>query len=449
MLGALQATLFASSLAFTSLLTTTNEPPAPRPIEFRAGAMVLVRGEATRMRNVDTTGDTLIAMPVRLRAQFEARTAHLRVLAQVQDARMIAEPLGPARAGVHQLVGEYRNSLRRGDLRVRVGRQEYVLDDAHLFAQAPWLAGARSWDAVSLDFLGARGGVEMFAGSLARPLLSSAEPVVEHWKSEAALDWVMVGHYLIHRSLRIEGLLWGSNRRDADDTRKLVTTGVGLSGVLAPGLTYNADGQLQLGVIERLDLRQRHVAGHAFATLDYLSPRGFGPSQQTRPGAFVRFDFASGTRCTTTEYSGLAPCTDKTSHDFDAMWMDQHRWFGLADRFRAQNLIDAVVGARAVTQPTDELELELSVSNHVFAFAQPGGRWHAADGQRVGVLLDNRDPWAADEVDVTAELRHGWLTVDAGWMLVANLSGGRAVSGESLGQLVYLQVIIDLWSPWR
>lgn len=425
------------------------EPPAPRPLQFRAGAMVLARGEATRMRSVDGEGDSFIDLPVRLRAQFEARTEHLRVLAQVQDARTIAEPLGSARAGVHQLLGEYRTSLPRGDLRLRVGRQEYVLGDAHLFAQAPWIAGARSWDGVFLDFLGPRGGVEMFAGSLARPLLSSGEPLVDHWKSEAAIDAVVVGHYLIHSALQIEGLLWASNRRDADDTRKLVTTGLRLHGELAPGLTYDADGQLQLGVIERLDVRQRHVAGHAFATLDYLSPRGLGPLEQTRPGAFVRFDFASGTRCTTTEYSGLAPCTQGTNHDFDAIWMDQHRWFGLADRFRAQNIIDAVVGARALTKPTDELELELSVSNHVFAFAQPGGRWHAADGQRVGVLLDNRDPWAADEVDVVASLRRGWLTLDAGWMLVANLSGGRAVSGEALRQFVYLQVIIDLWSPWR
>jgi hypothetical protein len=425
------------------------ESPAPRPIEFRSGALIMVRGGVTRSRTVADDGDSSFELPTRLRAQLEARTQSFRMLAQVQDARTLADPLGSPRTGVHQLLGEYRTSLPRGDLRLRVGRQEYVLGDRHLFAQAPWTPGARSWDGVFLDFASARGGVEVFAGSIARPFLSAKEPLVDHWKSEVSLDAVMVGHYLIHSALRIEGLVWSSNRRDLDDTRKLVTTGLRLSGELTPGLTYDADGQLQLGVIERLDVRQRHVAGHAFATLDYFSPRGFGQREQTQPGAFVRFDFASGTRCTTTEYSGLAPCTDGTSHDFDSIWMDQHRWFGLADRFRAQNILDAAVGARVLTKPSNELELELGVTNHVFAFAQPGGRWHAADGQRIGVVLDNRDPWAAEEVDVVAELRYRWLRFDVGWSLVANLSGGRAVSGEALRQFMYIQLIIDLWSPWR
>lgn len=453
--------LLASVLACTGTLALASrpssfEPPAPRALEFRAGAMVLVRGDVTRTRSVDGEGDSLTDLPVRLRAQFEARRQRLRVLAQFQDARTIADPLGSPRAGFHQLLGEYRSSSRRGDLRLRVGRQEYVLGDQHLFAHAPWGAGSRSWDGVFVDFVGVRAGVELFAGSLARPFLSASEPLVEHWHAELALEGVLVGHYALHGALRIEGLLWGSNRRGTDDTRRLVTGGLRLSGELTPGLTYNADGQLQLGVIERLDQldalaggRQRHVAGHAFATIDYLSPHGLGPREQTRPGAFVQFDFASGTRCTTTEYSGLAPCTAGTNHDFDAIWMAQHRWFGLADRFRAQNILDATVGARALTKPTDELELELSVSNHVLAFAQPGGRWHAANGQRIGVVLDNRDPWAANEIDLVAELRHGPVAVEAGWMVVANLSGGRALSGESLRQFVYLQIIMDLWTPWR
>jgi hypothetical protein len=411
--------------------------------------MVMVRGEVTRTRTVDDVGDTSFGLPTRLRASLEARTRSFRMLAQVQDARRLADPLGSPRTGFHQLFGEYQTSLPRGDLRLRVGRQAYSHGDRHLFAEAGWFAGARSWDAVFLDFVGARGGVEVLAGLPARPLLSASEPLVDHWSSDFAFDWLLVGHYRIHDALRIEGLLWGTNRRDADDTRKLVTTGVNLGGELAPGLTYDAEGQLQLGVIERLDLRQRHVAGHAFATLDYLSPRGLGPLEQIKPGAFVQFDFASGTRCTTTEYDGLAPCTQGTNHDFDAIWMDQHRWFGFADRFRMQNVLDAAVGVRAQSKPTDEIEIELGVTNHLFAFAQPGGRWHAATGERIGVMLDNRDPWAAEEVDVVAELRYRALTVDAGWMLVANLSGGRAVSGEALRQFVYVQMVIDLWSPWR
>ena len=433
------------------------ETPAPRAIEFRAGAMLMVRAEAMRARRIidldestiDNSAHTTFGLPTRLRAQLEARTDSFRMLAQVQDARTLSKPIGDPRAGFHQLFGEYHTSLRHGDLRFVFGRQEFVLGDAHLFAQAPWQAGARSWDGASLDFSSARGGVQLFAGSLARPFLSSKEPLVEHFKDQIALDWVLVGHYVVHTALRIEGLVWGTNRRDEIDTRKLVTTGLNLRGELAPGLEYAAEGQLQLGVIERLDLRQRHVAGHAFAKLDYLSPQGLGPEKKMKPGAFVLFDFASGTRCTTTEYDGLAPCTDGTSHDFDAAWMDQHRWFGYADRFRAQNIMDAAAGVRVQTQATEEIEIEIGATNHLFAFPQPGGRWHDANGERVGVAIDNRNAWAADEVDVSVELRRRWLTIDAGWQVVANLAGGRAVSGETIRQFIYLRAIFDLWSPWR
>jgi hypothetical protein len=423
--------------------------PRPRAVEFRVGAMLMERIETTRTRPIDGPGTTTITAPTRLRAQLEARTDHVRALAQIQDARVLGDPVGPARAGFHQLYAQYETTLARGrTLVVRAGRQEFSLANHHLFANAPWTAGQRSWDALFLGITGARAGLSVFGGSLARPLASAGQPLIDHVRSEIAIAWVIESYIALLDALVIDGVVWGDHRSDASGDRNVVTSGVRLHGSLAPGLRYEAEGELQLGLIQRLDLVQRHVAGHAFATLDYTSQRELG-SVHAKPGAFVLFDFASGSKCTTASYTALEPCTDGTSHDWDAAWMDQHRWFGQADRFRAQNVIDAAAGVRVTTRPSRALELALELSNHVFAFPQPAGRWHDANGGLVGVALANRSPWAADEIDLVVGLTRGWLSFDLGWMIVANLAGGRALSHEALRQFVYARATIELWSPWR
>lgn len=428
------------------------EAPKPRPVEFRAGGIIMERAEFTRSHAVESPsvgggGTTTTKVASRLRAQLEARSGQLRALAQIQDARNLADPIEPTRAGFHQLFAELRTEVARGTLVFRAGRQEYLLGNLHLFANAPWSAGQRSWDGVYLGLTGARAGFGVFGGSLARPLLSASAPLVEHVGAQVELDWVVDAWIEVADALVIEGLVWGDHRRDAADRRNMVTSGLRFRGELAPGLSYEAEGQLQLGLIERLDLVQRQVAGHAFAMLDYVSPRAIGPAK-AKPGAFVLFDFASGSKCTTTAFVGLEPCTEGTSHDFDSSWMARHRWFGWADRFRAQNVIDTNAGLRLRTRPSKQLGLDFELNNHVFAFAQPGGRWHDTSGALIGIDLDNRNPWAADEIDLVITLTRDWLHFDAGWMIVANLAGGRALSGEALRQFVYLRATIELWSPW-
>lgn len=431
--------------------------PKPRPLELRAGVLLWGRVEATRTRTVVpendagngdvTNGQTTQAVPTRVQARLELRGETLQVLAELQATRDLGDPSAAPRNGFHQLFATHEQQLPRGRLQLRFGRQEYVLGDTHLFGTAPWSANLRSWDGVVVNFSNARGGAELFAGSLARPLMSATQPLVEHVREQVELDAVARGWFDVSTALTLDALIWGRYGIE-DDTRNLLTTGVGMRGVAAPGLSYVVDGQLQLGVIERLDLRQRHVAGHVFGTLDYLHPEALGPVR-ARPGVFVLVDYASGTPCTTTEDVGVAPCTEGTSHDFDSSWMARHRWFGFADRFRAQNVIDSAVGVRVQTEPRSELSLELELTNHLFAFAQPDGRWLDTGGNLIGVALDNRNRWAANEVDVVATLRWRALALDVGWMLVANLAGGRAVSGEALRQFGYVRMIVELWSPWR
>ena len=421
------------------------EPPRPRAIEFTPGFMTMTRFGFTRSRSVDGEGSTSTVVPNRLRARLQARIGDLHALAEFQDARNLGDPIGPARTGFHQLYLAYETALATGgELRFVAGRQEWVDTSGHLSWPGPWGATMRSFDGLNLRTDGPRGGVDLFAGSFARPLLSSSLTLVDHVASDVRLLWHVGGHLKFGSAVSAGARILGNHQRTAAETRNIYTYGVELWGDLTPGLSYRLEGNLQTGEIEvrgaGATTSHAHLAGHAFATLDYMTPEGFGEDGRTKVGAFALLDFASGSKCDTTEYQGLSPCTAGTSRDFYSAYYGFHRWYGHADRFRQQNVIDAAVGAKARVAATKELRLDMVLTEHVFAFPEPGGRWHAFDGALIGVDPDNRNPWASNEVDVEAWLTYRWLRFDVGWLINANLGGGRAVSGEALRQFLYVEV---------
>ena len=414
--------------------------PSPPALELRAGAMLMARSEFIRTRHVDGDSELRTLVPVRLRARFEARARRLRLLAEVQDARNLGDPVGSARAGVHQLLGEYETTLARASLRLRFGRQEFGLGTRHLYWTAPWGARMRSWDAVRLTTTFTRGGVELFAGSLARPLLSSSLRLADHVADDVAITWLASGHVRVRDALTLELSVAGAHQRTPEAARNIVTNGLRAHGELLPGLRYDLEGHLQIGAIERGRATQKHLAGSAFANLEYLTPEGIGPDNAIELGGVALFDFASGSRCSSTEVSGFTSCTEGTNTDYYSPWMARHAWFGRGDRFLANNVIDGALGLRVKTEPAEGVDLDFELINHVFAFPEPGGRWQSTGTALIGVDPTNRDPWAADELDAEATLRYRWFRLDLGWHYVHSLSGGRAISGVAAWQRIYIEL---------
>jgi len=421
--------------------------PAPPPVEFRAGAMIMTRAEFRRARTVDGESTPTTVIPNRLRAKLEAKARDVRAYAEFQEARNLGDPIGAPRTGFHQLFGEYDAKLRRADVLVRLGRQEYGLGTRHLFWIAPWGARMRSWDGARVTVDAPRGGVELFAGSLARPLLSSSLRLVDHIAASQALTWVVNGYVRAHEALVIEALVTGGHERDASQTRHLVTTGLHLHGELAPGLRYDAEGHVQLGTIEVGRAVIPHLAGSAFAELDYLTPEPVDPHNKLRLGATATFDFMSGSDCDSDSDAlddPSLPCSSTRSADYHSPWMARHRWYGWADRFWGGNVIDAALAVRSQAQITDDLRIDLQLVNHLFAFPEPGGPWRNTGGTLIGIDPDNDERLAAHEVDVEGGLRfREWLSFDIGWHVVTSLAGGRAVSGLAQWQRVYVQIVVD------
>ena len=417
---------------------------APPPVEFEAGAMIMVRPEFRRTRDLEGESTPSTIVPTRLRARFEARARDFRIHASFQEARNLANPIGSPRLGFHQAFGEYDAELRNAHLLVRIGRQEYGQGTRHLFWTAPWGAAMRSWDGARVSLDARRGGFEVFVGSLARPLLSSDLRLTDHVAERQALTWVLDGYVRVREALIVELLVTGGHERDATQLRNIVTSGLRLHGDIAPGLDYEAEGQVQAGEIGIGQAVQTHLAGTAFAELDYLTPKPVDRQGKLQLGAFARFDFRSGSQCETAEIDnpGL-PCTSGRNADFHSPWMARHFWYGHADRFWASNVIDGAVNLRAKTAATDEITIDLNLTNHIFAFPEPGGMWRNTGGALIGVDPDNRNPWAAHEADVEGRLEYRWIRFDIGWHLVTHLAGGRAVSGLAQWQRVYFEIFID------
>ena len=402
----------------------------------------MVRGELEWSRS--QAGDTAVdwRVPLRLRARLSARAGPFDAQLEVQDARPLSSEPTDSRSGIHQLSFGFRWQLAKGELTLRLGRQEFISWTQHIYANRRWNHGMRSWDGLHFAALWGPGGIELFAGLLARPLLSAQVPFEEHWREEFALTYTAQGYLRLHDALVLELSVAGRHTREANDRRDIANLGTRVRGELPWGLSYQAEGHLQLGRVRVGDRDPRQLAGAGYMQLAWLSERGWA-RDRSKPGVDLAADFASGGGCQTTQFEGLDPCSDAAwRHDFDSPWTAHHRWFGHADRFRAINVLDYRAGLHLKNKLFAEAELDLAIYNHVFRMVHPGGQWVDVGGDLVAVDPGNRDPWLSNELELNVRWRWRWLEIETAWMLLVPLSGGRALRDEALGQRLYVWALV-------
>lgn len=460
-----------------------------RQLRIVAGGMFMTRPQLDHATSVDGTsasvpGDywTNYAYHMRLRARlgFDAGAVGLRIEPQV--ARTMSHSntsegesgrgIGPARDGLHQAYLNYSSPLatKGGDtvaLHLRVGRQELNVGTSHVYGPAPWAAGMRSWDGLHLHLEGERGGLRMFAGSLAHPFLSAPQSLGDHLGDALELTWIGQGYWTFGPAATVELGVFGNHSHGgaglSESQRDIYTPNLTLNGQIYEGLRYHVEGHLQLGWYDNT-ARQVHRAGQAMGKLSYRSPvlGGRGASSenpedpsarpprrtQMRAGGWLGVDYASGGGCSRTENDSVL-CNADIHRDFYSPWMARHGHFGWGDRFWASNVIDAFIGPKFdLALPSAKQSFEFLAANHFFAFADPTGQWRDTGGGSIGTPdPDNRNRKAANEVDM--RVRHVWktseltLTSDLGYVVVANLSGGRKISGERLRQRLYLMIVLN------
>ena len=297
----------------------------------------------------------------RVRLGLDGQWKFMRVMMQIQDARLLGTPPGFDDGGsfaLHQGILEFGNDERGY---VRVGRQEINYGNQRMIGALDWLMSARSFDALRLHgFFGDKVEVDAFGSMLARQqsfVDDTVDPPVtvqNHGSYLAAVNAI----YKHGAALRLEGyVLYRHDRPISALTtflkNDIVSPGIYVTGVPVDGLKYTGELTFQGGKQANASFFAYAVSGDVEYTFD----------AKVKPTIYGGFAYASGAS------------DDGKVNEFNNFFPTNHKFYGAADLFGLRNLIDGHV-AVGVTAPDAPVGLKLEVFN--MALADPSARWSAA-----------------------------------------------------------------------
>jgi hypothetical protein len=337
----------------------------------------------------------------RVRLGLDAQWKFLRVMMQIQDARLFGTRPGFDDGGtfaLHQGILEFGNDERGY---VRVGRQEINYGSQRMIGALDWLMSARSFDALRFHgFFGDKVEVDAFGSMLARQQNfvddSAAPPVTvqNHGSYLAAANAI----YKHSAKLRMEAyVLYRHDRPISAATAALkndiVSPGIYVTGVPVDGLKYTGELTFQGGKQFDQSFFAYAVSGDVQYTFD----------AKVKPTLYGGIAYGSGAS------------QDGKVNEFNNFFPTNHKFYGAADLFGLRNLIDGHI-AVGITAPNAPVGLKLEVFN--MALADPSARWSNAPGLTLGQSATNTTRNLGQEIDALVK----WRFVQ--W---ASLSGGYAV----------------------
>ncbi len=299
----------------------------------------------------------------RVRLGLDAQWKFLRVMMQIQDARLFGTRPGFDDGGtfaLHQGILEFGNDERGY---VRVGRQEINYGSQRMIGALDWLMSARSFDALRFHgFFGDKVEVDAFGSMLARQQNfvddSAAPPVTvqNHGSYLAAANAI----YKHSAKLRMEAyVLYRHDRPISAATAALkndiVSPGIYVTGVPVDGLKYTGELTFQGGKQQDQSFFAYAVSGDVQYTFD----------AKVKPTLYGGIAYGSGAS------------QDGKVNEFNNFFPTNHKFYGAADLFGLRNLIDGHI-AVGITAPNAPVGLKLEVFN--MALADPSARWSNAPG---------------------------------------------------------------------
>lgn len=369
-----------------------EEAPPSDPGTLRIGELELTPHVAARARlelrsrpfvpsnNYVRRGEFTSFVESRARLGLDARWRQLRVMVQVQDARVFGA-VGPGvpsggTTGVHQGFFEIGGDLGY----IRVGRQEYTLGAERFIGPLPWLAVARSFDGMRLHGNFGKFQPDVFLSwNRAQREVAPGERSEGDFLGIAAFTTTLGAHvlepYILFRHDGPTELAPGRQR----DILHFGTRANGRHGALV----YDLEGAVQTGRT-RTDRRApadpaQHLAFAAIADLGWAigTPAGL---TLTLGGAY-----GSGA-------SGNGRVTE-----LDNFFPTNHLFYGYADLHGLRNTID---GRLRMLFAPEGATFRAWVDAHVLALANPGARWSDVGGNTMAFLPTNDERITGYEVDV-------------------------------------------------
>ncbi|MBW2552062.1 MAG: alginate export family protein [Deltaproteobacteria bacterium] len=261
---------------------TFTRPPAPLPAgeqeEVEAPSVTFSKNPISlKYGNGVQAAKSIHFVTSRVRLGLDAQWKFLRVMMQVQDARLFGTRPGFDDGGsfaLHQGILEFGNDERGY---VRVGRQEINYGNQRMIGALDWLMGARSFDALRFHgFFGDKVEVDAFGAMLARQqnfvVDDTVVPPVTEQNNGAYLATVNA-IYKHSAKLRMEAYVLYRHDRPfaavpAAPRNDIVSPGVFVTGVPVDGLRYTGELTMQGGKQVGLSFFAFAVSGDVEYTSD-------------------------------------------------------------------------------------------------------------------------------------------------------------------------------------
>jgi hypothetical protein len=391
-----------------------EEPPVvtfgKNPVSIKIGDFTLAPMLEARFRpevrvnvygNGQQAAKSVHFLTSRVRLGLDANWKFLRVMMQIQDARLFGTRPGFDDGGafaLHQGILEFGNAERGY---ARVGRQEINYGNQRMIGALDWLMSGRSFDALRFHgIFGDKVEVDAFGSMIARQqnfVDDTVTPPVTIQNNGSYLAAVNA-IYKHGAGLYLEGyVLYRHDRPISAATAALrndiVSPGIYVTGVPVDGLKYTGELTLQGGKQFDLSFFAYAVSGDVQYTFD----------AKAKPTIYGGAAYGSGAS------------QDGKVNEFNNFFPTNHKFYGAADLFGLRNIIDGHV-AVGITAPNAPVGLKFEVFN--MALADPAARWSNAPGITLGQSATNTTRNLGQEIDALVK----WRFVQ--W---ASLSGGYAV----------------------
>jgi hypothetical protein len=420
-----------------------DEPPehepavtfGKNPISIKMGDFTLTPFLEARFRpevrvnvygNGQQAAKSLHFVTSRVRLGLDGQWKFLRVMMQIQDARLFGTRPGFDDGGsfaLHQGILEFGNDERGY---VRVGRQEINYGNQRMIGALDWLMGARSFDALRLHgFFGDKVEVDAFGAMLARQQNFTDDTVIppatvqNHGSYLAAVNAI----YKHSAAMRLEGYVLYRHDRPSvvlplPVKNDIVSPGVYVTGVPVDGLKYTGELTFQGGKQNDLSFFAFAVSGDVQYTFE----------AKLKPTIYGGFAYASGAS------------QDGKVNEFNNFFPTNHKFYGAADLFGLRNLIDGHV-AVGITTPKAPVGLKLELFN--MALADPSARWSAAPGLTLGQSATNTTRNLGQEIDALFKWRFvQWASLSGGYTVFIPNQGARNLGHDIATHWAYVMIAL-------
>ncbi len=354
--------------ALVSVLLAAPPAPAHPEAALGDGWKLVLEGQVRPRLNFDTGRDFVDGDKheyVTQRSRLGVTLSDDRDLALVlrlQDVRAWGEEdnttdYDAAGIDLHEAYGR----LKVGDLTLRAGRQEIVLDNERLVGNLNWRQSARSFDGVRAGFAGEGWDADVFGTVIAESDADDPDAHVPPNRSGNVLFGGAHGHTKLGEGLDASVAYYIRHGKPTDETRH--TAGGYLNGA-AGGLKYTVDGYYQFGSLgdESIGAYMAGLrAGYDFGVVGFTAIADYLSGDGTPEGVF------------------------------DTLFATNHMYYGEMDFFLdiprntgALGLVD--LGGRLSAKPSDTVTA--SVTYHSLRAAEDSAAGNADFGSEIDTRLD-------------------------------------------------------------